>query len=277
MSLKLILFSDKDIAGKNIGKILIENFGFKELGEKRHKKDDILLIEIEGEILNLEKIEIKGEKENFEPSPEICIVASRHSSVSGRPSLTTHSPGNFSIAEFGGEDRELAIAPALYLRETLISLQRNAKNFLLDDYYEISLEVTHHGPTQLNFPILFVEIGSTKKEWNDQKACEIVATTIHDVLTKEPEKVLSAVGFGGGHYCKKFSKLIEKVALGHICPKYNLPNIDDEMLKKMILKTIPEPSYALLEKKGMSSEERKKILDIMMLKKISKELEIKFV
>lgn len=261
---KLILFSNKDIAGGNIAKLIIEKFGFQEVEkEEKWARKDILISKVNEEILYLEEI-------SPEIKPEICIVASRHSSKLGKPSLTAHSPGNFSKAKFGGRGRKLGIAPAFYLREALLSLEKNGKNM----GYEISFEVTHHGPTQLRFPILFAEVGSTEKEWNDLKAIETVATTIFDILTNEPEKSIAAIGLGGGHYCRKFSKLAKEFALGHICPKYNLPNLDAHMLKEMISQTKPKPTYALVEKKGLGKE-KQRILNL--LEKTTEELEIKLV
>jgi D-aminoacyl-tRNA deacylase len=269
---KLILFSELDIAGTNMANIFIRNFEFQEIeGKEKGKwvKNDVLLAKIKNkEILYLEKFEDFDEA--FQP--EICIVASRHSSQTGKPSLTAHSPGNFSIAKFGGNDKSLGIAPALYLREALIGLSKNGKNL---GNYEMSLESTHHGPTQLPFPLLFLEIGSTEREWNDMKACNVVAKTIHETITKKPKQLPVAIGFGGGHYCRKFSEIImgEEFAIGHICPKYNLSNLDDDMLKKMISQTEPKPTYALVEKKGMGTEKRR----ILHLLEDETELKIKFV
>ena len=95
---KLILFSRKDLAGRNIAEILRENYGFQELGESRWKKEDIGLAEVKGEVVDLD--EFKDFK------PEICAVASRHSSKTGSPCLTAHSPGNFSEARLGGENKK---------------------------------------------------------------------------------------------------------------------------------------------------------------------------
>lgn len=260
---KLILFSAKDLAGVNIARILRENYKFQELTDGRWQEGNILLAEVKGEVVYLDKFE--------EFKPEICVVASRHSSKTGAPCLTAHSPGNFAEAKLGGKDRELAIAPAGYLRGTLLALKSNGKNL---KGYDISLEATHHGPTALKFPLLFVEVGATKKEWSDERACRVVATTIYEILHKKPpEGIKIAIGFGGGHYCRKFSqdKVLDKFALGHICPKYNLHHLDEGIIKKMILRTEPQPRYALVEKKGLGSEKHR-ILDL--LKKTELELEI---
>ncbi|MCG2783360.1 MAG: D-aminoacyl-tRNA deacylase, partial [Candidatus Altiarchaeales archaeon] len=125
----VVLFSAKDAAGRNI---------VSRLGK---------VIKLSDSALYLQKLET---------SPSFAIVASRHSSKSGTPTLTCHSTGNFGPAEAGGNPRELGIAPALYLRQALLNLKKNPPAG-----YEISLEVTHHGPSSLPFPIMFVEVGST--------------------------------------------------------------------------------------------------------------------
>lgn len=237
MKSKIVLFSKNDVAGRNIARILREDY-------------HLFPIEYNGEILYMNEFKVDGSK------TDLCIVASQHKSESGMPSLTVHSPGNFGGAESGGKNKELGIAPALYLKETIISLQDHKI-----EGYEVSLEVTHHGPTSLGFPILFVEIGSTKKQWGDLVACKAVAKTINNTIEKDPEELSVAIGFGGGHYCRKFSH-VRDYALGHICPRYNLNDIDREMLEQMISKTLPKPEFALVEKKGMGKE-KKRILDIL--------------
>jgi len=233
----LILYYEKDVAGRNIVKILRENF------------NDLWIEGSRGEILYMEEW-------SFD-EPSVCIVASRHKSESRMPSLTVHSPGNFGKAKAGGSNRELSIAPALYLTDALEYLRENFSNL----GYEISFEVTHHGPTAFDFPIMFIEVGSSGEQWKDIKACKAVAETIGKLTENKPDKLPVAIGFGGGHYCRKFSR-VKDYALGHICPKYNLPNFDEEMIQKMISRTFPRPEFALVEKKGLGKEKRR-ILNLL--------------
>jgi len=220
----VVLFSARDTAGRNIVSHL-EN-----------------AVEIPDSALYME---------GLETSPSLAIVASRHSSKSGTPTLTCHSPGNFGKAEAGGNPKELGIAPALYLRQALSHLKENPPAG-----YEVSFEVTHHGPSSLPFPIMFVEVGSTEKEWKDMTACSFVAEVIRKLVNSPPSKVPVAIGFGGGHYCRKFSK-VSDFAMGHICPKYSMPHLDAEMLQQMIAKTTPQPEFALVEKKGLGPDKRR--------------------
>jgi D-aminoacyl-tRNA deacylase len=235
---EMILFYRDDLAGRNITDIL------------RKKNINADIIESEDEILYMENPGFKA---------EICIITSRHKSESGTPVLTAHSPGNFGRADFGGSNRELSIAPALYLKDALRYLEegREKRNPL----YEVSFEATHHGPTSLESPILFIEVGSSEREWGDMKACETAAESISRLVESPPEEMPTAIAFGGGHYCRKFSR-IREYAIGHICPKYNLYNLDSLMIEQMILKTTPRPETALVEKKGMG-EEKQRILELL--------------
>ena len=111
---KLIAFSKNDTAGTNIVKILIDEFNFSRTGEifdnnPIYKNNDISIVCCNGGAIYADHLNIFN--------PEICVFASRHRSESKKPTLTCHSPGNFSSADAGGNVRELAFAPALYLQK----------------------------------------------------------------------------------------------------------------------------------------------------------------
>jgi len=254
--MKLIAFSQSDPAGMNIGKVLIENFNFKNTGNffddlPIYERDNVKLISIKKSFREIDKLD------DF--NPEICVVASRHKSESGQPTLTCHATGNFGRAEMGGADSHLSTVNALYLREALLALKNNGA----DIQYDISLEVTHHGPTELPFPLIFVEVGSTDKQWNDLKACYAVAKTIDDITKKEPIKVPTAIGFGGPHYAPNFSEIVNNVALGHIASKYAVDYLNEYMVKQMIEKTVPTLDFAIFDWKGLKSEDRNRIIEIL--------------
>ena len=126
--------------------------------------------------------------------------------------------------------------------------------------FEITIEATHHGPTALNKPALFIEIGTTQKEWNDKKLCENVAKIIVEEVCKEPEKHKVAICFGGTHYPKKFNKeLIEgEFALGTVAPKHALDNLDSALFSH-ILDRNKEAKYALVDWRGLGKNKQKVI------------------
>jgi D-aminoacyl-tRNA deacylase len=232
MTLKKIIYSKRDKAGANIADILRTRYRLEPL-------------ELEGEIIHLDSVP------GSLLDASLCIVASRHKSESGIPTLTIHSPGNFGPAGAGGDEKELGVAPALYLREGLKKLMESKT-----DGFEVCFEATHHGPSAFPFPVVFVEVGSTEKEWNNPNACNAVADTIKALFTTEPQKMPAAIGFGGGHYARKFSQ-VDEYAIGHICPKHNLEHLDFEMMEQMIEKTTPQPSHAIVERKGLGKEKEK--------------------
>jgi D-aminoacyl-tRNA deacylase len=102
--------------------------------------------------------------------------------------------------------------------------------------------------------MLFIEIGSTEKEWNNPEHGKIIAEVIQHLVENKPAKRKVAIGIGGTHYCPAFKKLIlqENYAFGHICPKYQLQNLTKEMLQRAIDKTFPKPEEIIIDWKGIS-------------------------
>ncbi len=244
--MKQIIVSKTNLASFNIGKILSKQYGLK-------------LTETELGVLALEPV--------IDLNAELVIVASSHKSVDGRPTLTCHTTGNWGKAELGGKDETLSVAPALYLREALLELKKQQETLKLN--YEVSLEATHHGPS-LDAPIIFVEVGSSEKQWKDLKACSAVAAAINRVYKISPENIPVAIGFGGGHYCTTFTKRVleGKIAFGHICPKHFCDSLDKGPIKQAVEKTFPHPDFAVLEWKGLSAEQRQKLMAIFEKNKI---------
>ena len=107
----------------------------------------------------------------------------------------------------------------------------------------LPLEVTHHGP-YLEVPALFIEIGSTEKDWPDESAAELLAQIIADGLSLSGNDTIGLwdskinagelvlITLGGGHYAPRANKLasLEGVWLGHMLATYALPFVkpDDE-------------------------------------------------
>jgi len=261
--MKLIAISQVNEASRNIGKILIDKYKFKKAeGSGKlpiYKKDKLVLVKCAEDVLHL------GYLAEY-LRPELLVIASTHKSEAGINTLTCHSPGNWSSADLGGEKKTLAVAPALYLKEALLELKKQKLS------YEVSLEVTHHGPTP-NIPVIFVEVGSSKKQWQDMKACEAAADTIYNILTKKiekPKNIPVVVGFGGTHYAPGFTRktLNNELIPGHICPKYQADKLDEEIILQAFERTIPKPDFAAIEWKGLVKAQRDKIIEILDKNKI---------
>jgi len=183
---------------------------------------------------------------------DFIIFASSHKSESGKPTLSTHCIGNWGKAELGGKDRQLVPTNAFLLKNYLIALQKKKEEKQLQ--YDVCLEATHHGPF-LSKPTVFIELGSSEKQWKDKQAAQAVAQVIINSTSLE-SKSTPAIGLGGGHYCPEFSKLVLRTeyALGHICPGYALQHFDSEMLQKAIDCTFPKPEAIIFDEKGLGKE-----------------------
>jgi D-aminoacyl-tRNA deacylase len=126
--------------------------------------------------------------------------------------------------------------------------------------FDVCLEVTHHGPTNLKKPLVFIEVGSTEKEWGQVNACAVAADTIMNLSLNGKG---SEIAFGGPHYAPKFTKLcLEGRNIGHICPKYYLDTLDENLFKQMVEKTVPKPSKAIIDKKGVKGRHKKIISEL---------------
>jgi len=194
---------------------------------------------------------------------ELVVFISRHSSLSGTPTLSVHTPGNLGEAELGGLARTVSVSPANAMRDTLKAMMQFTEEMRLS--YEVSYECTHHGPS-LNTPTMFAELGSSPKQWNDMKAAEAVAHATMKAISKFGESTATAVvGIGGPHYSAKFTRIAleNEMAFGHIIPKYALSYTDVEILKQCIKKTLEKVDYAVLDWKGIKGEYKSKLVEML--------------
>ena len=196
---------------------------------------------------------------------DLIIFASRHKSESKKKTLSVHAPGNWRLAEFGGEKNKACKSSALFNKLLFEKLNSNAKKFNLNDY-DVTMEATHHGPL-IEKPCVFIEIGPSETEWNDTKAAFVVARTISETISEfkdNPYREI-AVGIGGGHYCPGFNKIQAKsnMAISHVIPQYAFP-LTEEMIKEAIEKTEEELDWVLLDWKGLgTAEQRDKIIEML--------------
>jgi len=256
----LIVASKTDPAAMNIADRLIANFGFahqtEHSGRTLFRKDEVLLLLVEGDSTGLSKLEA------YQAKAVICV--SRHTSESGRPTLTTHVPSNLgSNAHHGGEPRRLAWADPQRLKSALTGLLESSDQLKLGEY-SVSLEATHHGPTELEVPVLFVEIGSKREQWLSPKAGEAAASAALKAATMR-EKGKSAVGFGGGHYSPKHTTLVvkEDFAIGHILPEYFFDDYDPYVVDQAFMKTLGGCGTAVIDWKGLKSGDRKTLVSTL--------------
>ncbi len=197
---------------------------------------------------------------------DMIIFPTMHQSKSGVHSLSVHTQGNWGEAVLGGSEKNLGISPANWLKAGMKILEVKAEEL----HYEVIQEVTHHGP-DLNVPSFFIEIGSSISEWQNKKAGELIANTIVELLEMKIPECKTAVGIGGLHHMPSFKKIIlgDEIAIGHCCPKYNLENLDKEMLAQAMNKTVPKAELVIVDWKGVGSykEKIKEMLEGILWKK----------
>ena len=252
-----IISSSKDPAGVNIRNSLIEVFNFEKTNEKFDDNDiyqhqNIRLYQINDDLIFADNIYKKI-------NSDILVFASKHRSKESTPSFAAHAIGNWDTAELGGQEKILCNSSAVLLKNLFAELNKIGK----DSGYELTLEATHHGPF-IEKPAVFVEIGSTEKEWNDMLNGEIIAKAIINAINNQNKNYKVAVGIGGPHYCSNFNKIMLRtdIALSHICPKYHLQNLDEELIKQSIQKTKEKVDFVLLDWKGLGAE-KQRIIDVL--------------
>ena len=117
-------------------------------------------------------LELDGVADAFSGAPEFVAFLSRHAGETG-PLLTAHFTGNFGPAEYGGSPGELSRACPNVQRAVVEAFDRHAP-----DGYEVGIECTHHGPSDVGAPSLFVELGSSESEWEDPEGARAVARAV---------------------------------------------------------------------------------------------------
>ncbi|MFC7177075.1 D-aminoacyl-tRNA deacylase [Halosegnis marinus] len=165
-------------------------------------------------------IRAEGLAEAFD-DPDLLFVASRHSGDTG-PLLTAHPTGNPGPAEFGGEAESFARAAPNALSALLSAFDEHAP-----EGYGVAMECTHHGPTDLDVPSLFVELGSDDEQWDDPEGASAVARAILDCRGVAPDRERQLVGFGGGHYAPRFERVVRETdwAVGHVLADWSLEDM----------------------------------------------------
>lgn len=239
----------------NMHQALIERHGFTStkvtlMGKHVFQKDSLLLLNIDSELVDSPDLDSYF-------NPQAYVFLSRHWAESGIPSLTVHTTGNFSKeAHLGGRPRELGRVNPDMMKNYLMALEKRKGDL---GGYQVTVEATHHGPTSLQRPVLFVEVGSSERNWEDRHAAEVVVDALMESLAHRRGWDKVALAFGGTHYSEKFNRLLieDEVALGSIAPKYVLGDVDGEMFGQMIQKSTRSPRYAAIDWKGMGKHKER--------------------
>jgi D-aminoacyl-tRNA deacylase len=243
--------------------ILIEEYGFSQTDD--FFEDNPVYVDKSGNKLITSKIDmIQCSHLDDTFDPEVYIFCSRHRAQSGKPALLVHSTGNFGEdASFGGDPFKLSISAPSLVRKALQSLYKERESQGLEEF-DVTLEVTHHGPTQLKHPMIFIELGSNEKYWNHKEGAWVVTKAIHECLNT-PIEGPSVIGFGGTHYASKFNKLVleRDICVGHIAPKYALDNIHPSVVEQMVQRSSSSVEYAVIDWKGTNAAQKEQLFPIL--------------
>lgn len=205
------------------------------------------------------------------------VFLSKHKSRAEMRSLTVHPTGNVGKAILGGSSASLSV-PDPHLLFAILDGMKNA-NEEAGLGYDVTLEVTHHGPTELEIPSLFVEIGSTDAEWTDPFAGKATAQAVmrirgmcggsagagdaSDISEIAESKKIIAVGFGGGHYAERQTKwmLGGKILFGHIFPKHHMELLTEKTIRDAFEKSGASAAY--FDKKSIKGDDRRRVSAII--------------
>ncbi|MBI2144476.1 hypothetical protein HYU17_05000 [Candidatus Woesearchaeota archaeon] len=258
-----IIISSSDPAGTTIRQQLLKNYGFEAVKDESFEGFPVFRLQFEDKEARLfttarEAVHCEGFDKRI--PADLFVFATKHFSKAGVPALTTHSVGNWGRAQLGGRDSTLCPSPAVLLKFFLQNLAAVARSEGYDG--EVVQEATHHGPF-IEKPAAFIEVGSSKQEWKDERLASMVADSLigglgdYIALSETHEPV---VALGGLHYAESFKKLMleSNYAVGHICPKHSLGSLTAELLMQAMSSCWPETAKAVaLDWKGLGSEKQR--------------------
>jgi D-aminoacyl-tRNA deacylase len=256
----ILVASTNDLAGATMTRYLMKRAEFARGGDRHIEGEsycsprykNIELYVSSGSLLTLENLD------DIYSNADVFIFLSKHRSDSRIPTLTCHFTGNFSADNsYGGNPRQIAVSyPSLqkgYLKAITAIRQ-------IVPEYDITIEATHHGPTSLCKPVLFVELGSSDKQWADENAAAAICDALLGILShgfETCDKV--GLAFGGTHYPSKFNKLLleSEFGLAAVVSKHNLAALDDVIFDQMLEKSIEKVTHVIVDNKGLGNQKER--------------------
>ncbi len=272
----LIVCSRKDEASQNIKSHLVEILEpeEKELGECTfYDAGNIGIAEIEERLIYTDGLDAKLRKElEFDE----ILFASRHSSRDERKIFSAHVSGNVNTADFGGVPYSLATPAPIRMKNYVLALSQKLER---KPEFEFTMEVTHHGPSEISTPCAFYEIGSTEDEWNDEEAGRIVAESLIESINDGRNDWHIAVGVGGTHYAPRQTEIMlgTTFTFGHNFAKYTFEGLNEEIIEKAVKLTgayyivIDEKSIKSVIKKMVNAVAEEVGVEVLKSKKVKKD------
>ena len=259
--MKIIVTSEEDLASQTIKKQLLKEFDFKQSGEFEGNAN--YLFKNEAKLITIKNKLIESDYLSDHFDPDLFIYASRHKATSKMPSLLVHSTGNWTEKnDFGGQPHSVSISSPESVRCAYLELLQQ-KEILNLSNFDVTMEVTHHGPSELRKPLVFIELGSSEEYWTHEKGALAVAKAIMKVV--ENNLIFTNImGFGGTHYCANFNKILERtqdIAIGHVIPKYAIDEVNSDLILAAFKKC--NAKFAVIDHKGTNSNQKQKLREIL--------------
>ena len=239
-----IICSEVDDASRNIARRLLQRVRWTRGSEGPAKwtYGNFQLITIEDKLIDQEALDQRL-------NTDLLVFASRHQSETRKgPVFTAHFTGVVSGLTQKESNGVLARAAPRALKlvvETLTNLSS----------VEVLVEATHHGPSNIETPSLFVEIGSTKAEWNNEALGDTVARALLELETRSLGiPCPTAVGFGGSHYAVRHADVLlsSDICFGHIFAAYQLECLTREIIREAFEKS--QAQFAYFDRKHMGGD-----------------------
>ncbi len=181
--------------------------------------------------------------------PDLVVFACRHKAQKEIPWLGGHFPGTID------ESPALSAAAPSALRSYLLNLMKDAPVGL-----QISAEATHHGPSDMNIPCFFAEIGSSATLWSHAPSGRAVAKAILELQFIDLPVFL---GFGGGHYMHRQTRLMmdSAIAFGHLFSNYQVDSLEIESVD--LARRRSKATFAYLDRRSLRSAQRSRLEGIL--------------
>ena len=263
----LLIASTVDPASMNLRNTLLQDAEWDEINTfctepvyQHRTMQDVVMITIQDSKIQHEYLDREIEDE-LTIKPRQAIFISRHTSKTGRPTLTVHPVGNYGDAQFGGKPKTLVQSSPRLMAFLLRIMRKNLQQ--TDLTYEICFEVTHHGP-YLDIPTFFVEIGSTENEWRQQAPATIIVQSLLELLESYhyeqdcPDDIPVLLGVGGGHYAPRFTDVVfeKKAAFGHMIPSYQInAGVIDQTIIEQAIQTTPNLQAVYFHRKALKKSQ----------------------
>ena len=150
-------------------------------------------------IIHSEKDGVESNHLDSAIDSKLYIFASRHRAASETPALLIHPTGNWSNITLAGRENELSYTSSRVLKSGLKKLQEKKEKFNLENF-KVDMEVTHHGPTELRTPLVFMELGSSEQFWIHEEG----ASAVGEAIIETAEEFIEQKNYS----CKSYNNYI---------------------------------------------------------------------